>query len=480
MKRKSIWIIIILMSFALIGIIFIQIYWINLFVRLNEKNFDDRVYVAINKVKEEITESVQDPISLQSYRNSNIFQDDNTILDPKYGKALSKYDAFTRKKLAYEIRSLNEDFNPKELLYKVQPETLDKLIKDAISDQGIDLDYDYGLFSTESKEFFMINGNYVPVIDNTAEASNIETFKSLDNTKYRVQLFTTEFENPGYLAIFFKNKTGFLWSSVIPWLVGSVLFTGLILFCFSYVLYVVFRQKKVSEMKNDFINNMTHEFKTPIATISLASDSINSNKIISSPDKIKRFVNIIKQENTRMLSQVEKVLQMAQIEKQDFELKMSDFNFEDLIKQVIEHTKLKVRAREGSITTDFNFTNPVIHADKTHISNIIHNLLDNANKYSSEPPVIHVKANDTDQGVYFSIQDQGIGMTKDSIKYIFDKFYRVHTGNLHDVKGFGLGLSYVKVMVEAHRGQVTVDSNIGKGSTFDVFIPRGNVKSLEE
>ena len=192
--------------------------------------------------------------------------------------------------------------------------------------------------------------------------------------------------DPGHLNLYFPGKKRFLWSNVIGILLSSVVFTGLILFCFSYTVYVIFHQKKVSEMKTDFINNMTHEFKTPIATISLASDSILSPTIIENKDKVIRFINIIKQENKRMLSQVEKVLQMAQIEKENVELKFNPINLHDLIVDAVVNAELKVLTKGGTIVTNLNAQKPVIEGDVTHISSIINNLLDNAEKYTPEKP----------------------------------------------------------------------------------------------
>lgn len=216
---------------------------------------------------------------------------------------------------------------------------------------------------------------------------------------------------------------------------------------------------------------MTHEFKTPIATISLASDSILSPTIIENKDKVIRFINIIKQENKRMLSQVEKVLQMAQIEKENVELKFNPINLHDLIVDAVVNAELKVLTKGGTIVTNLNAQKPVIEGDVTHISSIINNLLDNAEKYTPEKPEIVISTKDVKGGVEFSVTDNGIGISKDALKNIFEKFYRVHTGNLHDVKGFGLGLSYVKAMVDAHHGKIQVKSEPGKGSTFTILLP---------
>lgn len=224
-------------------------------------------------------------------------------------------------------------------------------------------------------------------------------------------------------------------------------------------------------MKTDFINNMTHEFKTPIATISLASDSILSPSILENKDKVTRFINIIKQENKRMLSQVEKVLQMAQIEKENVELKFNAVNLHETIEDAVINAELKIQAKGGTIQTVLMSQNPIIEADQIHISSIINNLLDNAEKYTPEHPEIVITTRDVKGGIEFDVSDNGIGMTKDALKLIFEKFYRVHTGNVHDVKGFGLGLSYVKAMVDAHHGKIFVKSEPGKGSIFTIYLP---------
>jgi two-component system phosphate regulon sensor histidine kinase PhoR len=251
----------------------------------------------------------------------------------------------------------------------------------------------------------------------------------------------------------------------------SIVFTGITLFCFWYTIQVIYRQKQLSEMKNDFINNMTHEFKTPIATISLAADSIGSPMVVSNPDKIKRFVDIIRQENRRMNSQVERVLQMALIDKKDFEIKVDDINMHEVIQQAVDNFSLQVEKRDGSLRVDFQAENPVIEGDFTHIASIIHNLLDNANKYSPEKPDIIVSTRNVPMGLEITVQDHGQGISKEARKHIFDKFYRVHTGDIHDVKGFGLGLSYVKAIMTAHKGLVDVKSEPGKGSSFILTFP---------
>jgi two-component system phosphate regulon sensor histidine kinase PhoR len=224
-------------------------------------------------------------------------------------------------------------------------------------------------------------------------------------------------------------------------------------------------------MKTDFINNMTHEFKTPIATISLAADSLNNPVVLKNEEKILRFSRIIKQENIRMHKQVEKVLQMALLDKKDFNLKWTSVDMHDLILSAIENISLQVETREGSVKGFLNASESIVKGDHTHLSNIINNLLDNANKYSPQKPHITVFTRNVDKGLEIMVKDEGIGLSREVRKFIFDKFYRVPTGNLHNVKGFGLGLSYVKTMVEAHKGKIDVRSELGKGSSFILYFP---------
>ena len=300
---------------------------------------------------------------------------------------------------------------------------------------------------------------------------NQAAFDFLKTTNYKVSLFKNDLVSPGSLYVFFPTKTSIVWGTLWQNLLFSLLFVAIILGCFAYTINIIYRQKKLSEMKNDFINNMTHEFKTPIATISLASDSITNPSVIGNPDKIRRFADIIRQENKRMNGQVEKVLQMAVIERGSINLNVSSIDLHDIIEQALGNITLQVERKEGTTNAILNAEKSIIEGDFNHISNIINNLLDNANKYSPEHPEITVSTQNVSNGVEMTISDKGIGMTKEAKKKIFEKFYRVHTGNVHDVKGFGLGLSYVKTMITAHKGSIDVRSELGKGSSFIVFFP---------
>ena len=470
MKRRSIWAIIILMSLACIGIIFIQFYWIYWFVDLNEKNFNDKVYTALNEVKKTISENAEKKENFTGLGDKIQLKDQSIGLS-KYDPLLNKEKNWSKERIIFELNSISKMLNTQELLLELKPTNLSKMIQSSLEDQGINLDYEFGIFNNESNDYFIINENYVVDFGDNEEASDLGMQLNFDRSDYKIQLFSSDYESPGFLSLYFLNKRKFVWSSVTPWLVGSVLFTLIILFCFIYTMFIIIRQKKISEMKTDFINNMTHEFKTPIATISLASDSINNPVILHKPDKVKRFTGIIKQENQRMLAQVEKVLQMATIEKREFELKISELNIEELLKQAADNVMLRLEEVNGKIETNLDFSNPIIELDQTHITSIVHNLFDNAIKYTNGEPHIILTGKNVRNGIKISVKDNGIGMTKESQKFIFDKFYRVHTGNRHDVKGFGLGLSYVKALVDAHQGKVKVESELGKGSVFTLFFP---------
>lgn len=468
MSKKAIWTIIIIMTLSLAGVGVIQFFWIKRAVDLDEKNFNDKVTLALNNVKKRLISDAESEAEKNFYEKK--IREPKSVLDELILDDISKNNV----ELSQRIKDLEYRsyiYDPYQLLENINIETLDKYLKIELESKDIDLPYEYGVYSNRDKAYFIENGNYTATIGDTTKSSNVAAMNPLYKAEYKISLFSDEINDPGHLNLYFPGKSRFLWSNVIGILLSSILFTGLILLCFSYTIWVIFHQKKVSEMKTDFINNMTHEFKTPIATISLASDSILSPAILDNKDKVTRFINIIKQENKRMLSQVEKVLQMAQIEKQNVELKFNPFDLHELIQDAVINAELKVQAKGGSITTQLESTHPEITGDITHISGIINNLLDNAEKYTPDKPEIIISTKDAYNGVEFTISDNGIGMSRDALRYIFEKFYRVHTGNIHNVKGFGLGLSYVKAMVDAHHGRVTVKSEPGKGSAFTVYLP---------
>ncbi len=486
MKKNFIWVLIALMTISLLGIIIIQSRWINWSINLNEEKFNKEVFSALNHVERDLaaSENALDldllgsdfvegvtPLSKlgRKYRIGKL--DDSTIISDELSQMMANRSKFQQNISIWESREVSKYLLAKDITERIDLSKLSHSIDRQLKRRGIDISYHYAVYSSKSSSFVILDDNFVVAEEENVQVTNTPINKSLYDTEYKINLFETEKEIPGVLLLSFPNRQRILFQDVWPTILGSILFTAIILFCFVYTIFVILRQKKLSEMRTDFINNMTHEFKTPIATINLAADSITSPKIIEQPEKVTRFAGIIKQENARMLSQVEKVLQMALLDKKEFTMKLAPVNVHELIVQAIEHSNLQVEKKGGTISANLQAMHPTIMADQTHISNIIHNLLDNANKYTPESPQIEIATENTSGGLRISIKDNGIGMTKEQLKHIFDKFYRAHTGNLHDVKGFGLGLSYVKAMVGAHRGSIEVRSEPGVGSTFILDLP---------
>ena len=270
---------------------------------------------------------------------------------------------------------------------------------------------------------------------------------------------------PGYKKYVYKSL---FWN-----IATAILFTIIIITAFYVTVSTMLRQKKLGDIKNDFINNMTHEFKTPIATISLAVDALRNEKVMNDRDKMGYFNSIIKEENQRMNRQVETILKASQLEKQEVELVLKPLHVHEVIKDVADNFILQLEDKKGKIELQLNANEDLIDADEVHFSNLINNMIDNAVKYSKDniAPEIKISTDTTAKNFIFKIEDNGIGMTKETLKRIFEKFYRAHTGNVHNVKGFGLGLSYVKTMVEAHGGDIKADSVPGRGSTFIIEFP---------
>lgn len=252
---------------------------------------------------------------------------------------------------------------------------------------------------------------------------------------------------------------------------GATLFTLILIAAFYVTVSALLRQKKLSEIKNDFINNMTHEFKTPLATISLAVDALRNEKVLESREKLNYFSGIIKEENKRMNKQVETILQAALTDRQELQLALKPIEVHQVIHKALENFNLQLQDKNGKADLQLNAKNDVINADELHFTNLISNLMDNAVKYSNDNLLLKIQTSSNNKMIIIRIEDNGIGMSKETVKRIFEKFYRAHTGNLHNVKGFGLGLSYVKTVADAHHGRIKVDSILGKGTTFIIEMP---------
>ena len=389
-------------------------------------------------------------------------------------KTISKKDSFyvvvnkRVKRINTKVKQLEEVFEKMVIEVEMKNELIeDRLnyadLKDQLTSQlanrGINIPFEYAVISRD---------------DNSDTAIQTKDFKKGKDEPllYRVNLFPGDiFGEPDFLEITFPEKTTHIYKSILWLLVGSSFFTFFMIATFSFTLFLILRQKKISEIKSDFINNMTHEFKTPLATISLASDSLLNEKIQQDKKSMLFFLSIIKEESKRMNKQVENILQMALFEKKKIDLNFELLNIHDLIRNAVTHINLQLEKANGIIEMELNAVNQNIFTDKVHFTNVIYNLIDNSIKYNEGIPQIKIATSNRKDGVLILIEDNGIGMSMGAQKNIFDRFYRATKGNVHNVKGFGLGLSYVKEIVSLNKGDIWVKSEVSKGSIFTVFLP---------
>jgi len=296
--------------------------------------------------------------------------------------------------------------------------------------------------------------------------------KNAKYTRYTTALFKGDLGDPtGRLSIYFPNKKGLIVDTMNYLILPTIALFALLISCFSYTLTIIFKQKKISEMKNDFINNMTHEFKTPVATIMIASESLKDPEIANNEKRVNRLANIIYDENVRLGNHIERVLNIAKLEKDNLKIEHTKVNINELIEGVLDSMQLQLHKANGSIHKELNAPHNTVIGDELHLSNVFFNLVDNAIKYSPNKPDITVKTINNKDNIIISVSDKGMGMTKEQQEKIFDQFYRIPTGNIHNVKGFGLGLSYVSDIIKILNGKIQVKSEKDKGTTFEVTLP---------
>ena len=344
----------------------------------------------------------------------------------------------------------------KGIVDNLNPALLDSVLKRSVRDAGIPLDFSYGILSPSGDSVLLAGRDSVGIRE----------------ADFRVPLFQLEFRPPkGLLAVSFHGRNVYLLGQLWPSLGASFLFIGIIGFCFVYMLRTNLRQERLASLMVDFVNNMTHEFKTPIATVTLASEAIQRPDVVKSSSRVQRYNRMIADEMSRMRKQVDRILQMAVIEEGDFDLTCTAVQMHGLIRTAVSNASLQVEGRGGAITCRLGAKHSTVQGDAVHLANIMHNLLDNATKYSSGPPTIEVRTFDDGQFLHIEVSDEGIGIAPEHLAHVFDKYYRVPTGNLHDVKGFGLGLSYVKLLVDAHGGTIRLTSKPGKGTDVDLRLP---------
>jgi two-component system phosphate regulon sensor histidine kinase PhoR len=360
--------------------------------------------------------------------------------------------------LNYMMNQTLGDEGNKDIETKISVGLIDTLLRQEFASKGLTIEYEFGVFSPDRSKV---------VLEKTGKFHDELLFKGFSFPLFSGSGISTR----DFLLLYFPQQSRYNLKSLWGMMLLSLLLVLAIIAAFSYSVFTIIRQRKLSELKNDFINNMTHEFKTPISTISLACQALSDKDIPRTNEMYNDYIQIIGDENHRLGEMAEKILQTAILEKGNLHLRTEAIDMHELIADAIHKIAIQIEIRDGVISKSLKAEYPLIKADKVHLSNVIYNLLDNANKYSPRKPQIMVSTADAENGIYVSVTDKGMGISKANLKRIFEKLYRVPTGDVHNVKGFGLGLSYVKFIVEKHGGSITVESEPGKGSTFTMFLP---------
>lgn len=483
MNRRRIILIITLVSLALITLVAIQLYWINSAIKVEESHFQRNVNEAAGNIAYKLQKmDLAHEFSLQQ-RSDRIMRSLDSLSYAYYMQMIndsvnpSSYVHSNQNRAeAQEIEEsyrqqssmLNELFeemissrNPFRGTQRYNKNVLDSLISLELANKGIRTDFEFGIFSSIQNRLLMEKtGNFT---QNLLEEGFVYPL-SPDN-----MLISTD-----YLVLYFPRQMHFMLIQLTGMLAVSILIVLILIGTFYYAIHTIIRQKKLSVMKTDFINNMTHEFKTPISTVALACEALSDKDIQKSENLYKNYISIISEENRRLGVMAEKILQTAILEKGDLKLRPELFDLHETILEVVKTMSIQVEIRDGQIITGLQAAQSMLHADKVHITNILTNLLDNANKYTPNKPRIEVSTSNVQDGIVLTIADNGVGISKQNQKKIFEKLYRVPTGNIHNVKGYGLGLSYVKFIIDKHKGSISIESEPGQGTRFRVFLPFGN------
>lgn len=516
MKKATIWLIAIVMGLSFLVLLFMQLKYIEAMVQMKKEQFDESVNKALYQASRnlELNETLRYlerdvNASSRSERAQSAVNEGDTLsgsMDVQHshryavpGHSRGGYSSFELKTLSMKPSSmpkamiLRSDKNSiseatksmREIVknrYIYQKALLDEVVYSILytaSEKPLRERINFKMLDHDIKTELMNNGIDIPYHFTVSTQDGREVYRCPDYTEegedytYSQMLFRNDPSNKmGVVKIHFPDMGSYIFSG-IRFMIPSVAFTIVLLVTFIFTIFVIFRQKRYTEIKNDFINNMTHELKTPISSISLAAQMLNDETVTKSPVMMKHLGGVINDESKRLRFLVEKVLQMSMFDRKKAIFKKKELNLNDLVENVANTFTLRVEHTGGHITTELNATEPTIYVDEMHFTNVIFNLLDNAVKYRNpdRPLELAVKTWNDKEKLYFSVKDNGVGIKKENLKKIFEKFYRVHTGNVHDVKGFGLGLAYVKKMVDLHKGEIHVESEKGKGTKFIISLP---------
>jgi signal transduction histidine kinase len=523
MSKKTIWLVTFALSATLIGLFVVQGYWIRDAIRINEQHFDqlinrtlndvvkhlekqEMVYQIINEVDpyehEDSGENKTISYSLRKTRQKkfsfNQYSLDREILEisnldsidfkTRFGfsdhKSLQletnkkKYEMSESLKKTFRQRLENElqtDLSEKRVFVenivnkliqvdvgiekRIDKMMIDTILNQELKEKGIKLDYEFAVVNKNDSIIFKTE-QYTP---------------GKEKVIYTGRLFPNDvISRDNFLKLYFHERNEYIFKSTGNMTLISVILSFVVILGFAITTHIMFKQKRLSRVKNDFVNNMTHELKTPISTISLATQMLKDNSIPESSKNLGSISKIIDDETTRLSLQVEKVLKTAVFNSGKIKIKPKELDLHDVIENVVKNFYIQVENKNGSIEKELDAENSVVQVDEVHFTNIVFNLFDNAVKYSNGHPQIRVETRNINQGILMAVEDNGIGIKRKDQKKIFDQFYRVPTGNLHDVKGFGLGLNYVKRIVEEHNGSIKLISEYKKGSRFEIVIPTNN------
>ena len=515
MKKSTIWIIAIIMGFSFLALLYLQLSYIEEMAKMKKEQFDESVNRSLYQASRnlEVNETLrylekdvneterrafrQDSVSFHGDLNNGTVQHSHQYAVA--GKDGTIYSSFQLKTIttkpstipkAMILRSDKNSINEaskslQEIVrnrYVYQKALLDEVVYNILytaSDKPLRERINFKLLDQDIRAELLNNGINIPYHFTVSTADGREVYRCPDYTEdglpytYSQVLFRNDPSSKmGVVRIHFPDINGYIFSSV-RFMIPSVVFTLVLLITFIFTIVVIFRQKRYTEIKNDFINNMTHELKTPIASISLAAQMLNDNSVGKSPAMLSHLGGVISDESKRLRFLVEKVLQMSMFDRKKAVFKKKELDLNEMVENIANSFTLRVEHTGGKIYTEIEAIDSAIYVDEMHFQNVIFNLLDNAVKYRKQdmPLDIYMKTWNDDQYLYLSIRDTGMGIKKENLKKIFEKFYRVHTGNLHDAKGFGLGLAYVKKIIDLHKGTIHVESEFGKGTKFTIALP---------